>query len=233
MKSDRLRRLIPLVFLLGILALTGCGSDDDPVRATYRIQVTNITHGQPLSPLAVVFHGDDYRAWTIGDAADPALEQLAEGGDPTDFIQGAGDHADVVATATGTGVILPGTTDQVDLTVPAYLPFRLTLATMLVNTNDAFGGVNGKSIGSLAVGQSTVFLAPAYDAGTEANTESAQSVPGPAAGGEGYNALRDDTDRVTIHPGGISHQDGLTGSALDGAHRWDNPVLKVAITRTG
>ena len=109
---------------------------------------------------------------------------------------------------------------------------NLTVVTMLVNTNDAFGGLNGQSLDQLAVGQSAIFMAPAYDAGTEANSESAATVPGPAAGGEGFNAVRDDMDFVRIHPGVISDQDGLAGSALSGDHRWDNPVFKLVVTRT-
>jgi len=71
----------------------------------------------------------------------------------------------------------------------------------------------------------------AYDAGTEANSETAATIPGPAAGGEGYNSTRDDRDTVGGHPGVISADDGLTGSALDASHRFDNPVARITITR--
>lgn len=157
---------------------------------------------------------------------------MAESGSPADLIQAADTDPDVLATATGTGVVLPGATDSVNLTVSRDNRISLTLATMLVNTNDAFGGINGQSLDQLAVGQSAIFMAPAYDAGTEANSESAATVPGPAAGGEGFNAVRDDMDFVRIHQGIISGQDGLAGSALSGVHRWDNPVFKLVVTRT-
>jgi hypothetical protein len=62
--------------------------------------------------------------------------------------------------------------------------------------------------------------------------EDASSVPGPAGGGEGFNAARDDTDFVRIHPGVISGPDGFAGSALDSAHDWDNPILKIVVKRT-
>jgi hypothetical protein len=76
-------------------------------------------------------------------------------------------------------------------------------------------------------------MLPVYDAGTEANDEEAANVPDPAAGGEGFNASRNDVDWVRIHPGVISSEDGLTGSALIGSHRFDNPVIKLTLTRTG
>ena len=77
--------------------------------------------------------------------------------------------------------------------------------------------------------------ARAYDTGTEANTESADTVPGPAAGGgaqEGFNAARDDVrDAVFVHAGVITADDGLTSSTLSFTNRWDNPVMQVEIER--
>jgi hypothetical protein len=72
----------------------------------------------------------------------------------------------------------------------------------------------------------------AYDAGTEANSEAKGTMPGPADGGEGFNASRDDVDFVHIHPGVISMYDGLADSVLGASHRFDNPVLAVTIMRT-
>lgn len=101
---------------------------------------------------------------------------------------------------------------------------------MILPTNDGFVGLD-----SLAIPQTPgtyVYYLNAYDAGTEANSESTATVPGPASGGEGFNALRDDMNFVRIHPGVISAQDGLAGSDLSGDHRWDNPVVKLVVTRT-
>lgn len=232
MKGNRLILLTTIQMLSALLLLTACGSDSNPTSASFRMTLTNITHSQPLSPMAVVLHGDAYSAWEVGASASPALEVLAEDGSPTDLIQAADANPDVLATATGAGVVLPGATDSVELTLSTVSPINFTLATMLVNTNDAFGGLEGQSLEQLAVGQSAIFMAPAYDAGTEANSEIAATIPGPAAGGQGFNALRNDMDFVRIHPGVISSQDGLAGSALSGDHRWDNPVFMLVVTRT-
>jgi len=232
------RSLLLLMTFSTLLWLVGCGSDDgkkvvsDPTPASFGVTVTNISASQPLSPVAVVLHGAEYSAWELGASASNALEVLAESGASTDLIQAADADPDVLATAAGSGVVMPGASDSVNLTVTTADPIFLTMATMLVNTNDAFGGLNARSLDDLEVGQSATFMVPAYDAGTEANSESAATVPGPAAGGEGYNAARDDTDVVHVHPGVISNQDGLAGSALNGNHRWDNPVLKLVVTRT-
>jgi hypothetical protein len=70
-----------------------------------------------------------------------------------------------------------------------------------------------------------------WDAGTEANDELAATIPGPAGGGEGFNADRNDDDRVAFHSGVISQDDGLASSALSANHRFLNPGAQLVITR--
>jgi hypothetical protein len=103
---------------------------------------------------------------------------------------------------------------------------------MLVNTNDGFVGETQLDIGSLAIGESLNMNMAVWDAGTEANDESAATIPGPAAGGEGYNSVRDDNDRVSFHAGVISQDDGLASSVLNATHRFLNPGARLTITRT-
>ncbi|MTI78708.1 spondin domain-containing protein [Marinobacter sp.] len=105
---------------------------------------------------------------------------------------------------------------------------------MPVNTNDGLAAIGGVDLSDLAVGESTMFLAVSYDAGTEANAESADTVPGSAASGvaEGFNAVRDDVrDAVYIHPGVVTQDVGLSTSTLGGRQRWDNPIAVVRIER--
>ena len=232
--------MLKLIAAAGLgLLLMACGgggdgsSSDDTSTASYRVTITNVTNNQPLSPPAVILHTDGYVAWRLGEAVSTALESLAEGGDPSDLITAAEADPNVLASMTGSGVITPGAENAVDVEATFSSDIRLSIATMLVNTNDAFSGIDNRSIASLDVGESITLLIPAYDAGTEANSESAASVPGPAAGGEGFNATRDDVDWVRVHPGVLSSDDGLTGSTLDGSHRFDNPVIKLTISRTG
>jgi hypothetical protein len=218
-----------------LLACGGGGSSSSSIEpaatSNYQIVLTNLTNNQPLSPVALILHSDPFSAWEEGLPASDALEALAESGSPAELLQAADADSNVLATASGAGIVLPGGQASLDVGVDTGEDLRLTVATMLVNTNDAFGGLLSRSIGELGVGEAAVFYAPAYDAGTEANSESAASIPGPAAGGEGFNVSRDDSDTVHIHPGVISSQDGLAGSVLDGSHRWDNPVFKLVVTR--
>lgn len=215
------------------LALSACfhNSDDDEYR--FQVSVTNLTNNQPLSPLAVVLHHAGYHAWTDGMAATAGLEALAEGGDTSGFLADADADNTVLVTASGTGLIMPGATDTVELMPMTDNNLQLSVASMLVNTNDAFTGISAASLGNLHRGESLQFYANGYDAGTEANSETAGTIPGPASGGtgEGYNATRDDLDFVSIHAGVVTADDGLSTSALDESHRFNGPVSLIRITR--
>jgi hypothetical protein len=202
----------------------------------YSITVTNLTSGQPFSPLVYSLHYSGFSPFTIGMPATIGLEKIAESGAADDFISAARSNPDVVMADHATGLTLPGETKMLSVTLSIDMAksnqLLFSLVNMLGNTNDAFAGADGVVIGGLAVDQSLTLNAISYDAGTEMNTESAATVPGPAGGGEGFNALRDDiADQVTVHPGAVTHDDGKTDSTLTQIHRWDNPVARITITR--
>ena len=225
-------RAAMLVTAIGsTLLLSGC--EDDVDMRTFEIKVSNVTHSQPLSPLAVILHTSGYQAWVDGEAASTALEVLAEGGDNSGLLSNAGDHSAYLASESGTGIVGPGSYENIQLEVDAQNGVSLSVVTMLVNTNDAYTGINASSLAELESGESVSFRAPVWDAGTEANTEAAGTIPGPAdAGGEGFNVARSDSnDRIRFHSGIISNQDGLSGSVLTADHRFDNPAAVITVTR--
>lgn len=199
--------------------------------AAFEVSVVNLTIGQPLSPLAVVAHDDSERIFTIGQAASAGLEVLAEGGDNSELLN---EFSDAV-TASGGDPVAPGSSDMVSLEIDGddTAGLRLSVATMLVNTNDAITGLNSIDVSLLEVGDALTFNTVAYDSGTEANSEAPGTIPGPADGGEGLNTERDDiADQVTMHGGVVTADDGLMGSVLNQTHRFDNPVARLRITRT-
>ncbi len=228
-----------LVLTLPFL-IAACGDDDtrevivevevpaeipDPVPVSYDVTVTNLTNGQPVSPPAVVLHSEG-TLWEVGAVASVELERIAEQGDSADFLM-LGD-----ASAGGVGPITPGDSQTISVSINDITDANLTIAAMLGNTNDAFTGINSWSLANLEVGATYTTTRPAYDAGTEANTESATTVPGPAANGEGFSPSRDDTGFISMHPGVVSADDGLSSSALTVEHKFDNPVIRIQITRT-
>ena len=218
--------------------------------AVYTVQITNLTYSQPLSPAAIIMHEPGYYAFVEGQSASVELEQLAEGGDPSGIISTASTQVqflDGVATSAPVGPRSIGS--EITMVVPDLDAdnLRLTIATMLVDTNDAFTGLNAMDISNMAVGDSKAFMAPSWDSGTEANLETADTMPGPAAsaaggGGAaaGFNAARDDLfDRVRLHAGAVTNanasdasMEGLSTSILTEADRWDNPTAKILVTRT-
>lgn len=203
--------------------------------ATFEVTVTNLTNAQPLSPVAVIAHETGFSVFTIGAAATVGLESLAEGGDNAMLIAEADADANVIATSSGMAPIGPAGSETVTVEVleSELSNLLLSVSTMLVNTNDAISGVNSVDIGSLAEGETWTGRGIVYDSGTEANTEAAGDIPGPAGGGEGFNAVRDDrNDRVTMHTGVITRDEGLATSALTGQNRFDNPAVQVRVERT-
>ncbi|PCJ38791.1 MAG: hypothetical protein COA99_11135 [Moraxellaceae bacterium] len=217
------------------LLLTSCGGSNHSNNAdnrTFEISVSNLTAGQPLSPIAVILHQSGYQAWTDGQPASVALENLAEGGSNTDLLTEAHNNSAVLTSGSGIAAIGPGDAENLELTADAFNGVNLSVITMLVNTNDAYTGINASDLSQLAIGESVIFNTPVWDSGTEDNTEAAGTIPGPADGGTGFDATRSTDDRIHFHPGVISNQDGLSGSILTAAHRFDNPAAKITVTRT-
>lgn len=217
------------------LAISACGSDNDkadetpvaPEEYSYSITVTNLTYAQPLSPIAVILHSET-KMWMVGETSSNALEVLAEGGDNSQFIS----ESTSLASNSGEGVVLPGSASTVEVSTTDRNATYFTVAAMLVNTNDAFSGLTGVDISTMAINDAKSWNLNVYDAGTEANSEAAGTIPGPADGGIGFDESRDDIDFIAMHSGVVSQDDGLSSSVLNQSHRFDNPAIKLSITRT-
>lgn len=206
------------------------------VNEIYQVSVTNLTNNQPLSPAAIIAHSSGYSIFTESEPSSVSVEVLAESGDNSEVLLDALianqylDHA-------STGLILPRSTSAtIMLVVPSGSDsdLQLSVLSMLVNTNDAISGLNKVDISGMDVGDTISFAGITWDAGTEANSESAATIPGPASGGqgEGFNTERETLNRVRIHAGVVTADDGLTTSALNEAHRFDNPTSQISVSRT-
>jgi len=233
-----------------LLVLAGCGGNSNNTSApepfatpppppevtfTYEVTAVNVTNAQPFSHLAVILHTQDFSTFSVGDSASVELEMLAESGDNSALLAMADGQDSVFSTASGAGIIMPGMRETVTISTTGVAPLdlQLTVLTMPVNTNDAFTGGNSINLNDLETGESMMFRGLAYDAGTEVHTESASDIPGPVAGGEGFNAIRDDRqDVITMHAGVLTSDDGLIGSVLTNQHRFLNPVGSFRILRT-
>lgn len=227
-------KIIALAVAVLSSTLAGCFHDDDDEPAvssgSYEIVITNISNNQPLTPAAVILHKSGYSPWELGATASTGLEELAESGSPDNFLLEADANTNVSATETNGAVFGPGASATINVTAKDISDLKLSVASMLANTNDGFSGVSGLDISELKTGDSMTVLAKVFDAGTEVNDES--NIPGPAADGEGFTAARETLDKVTIHSGVVTMDDGLSTSALNESHRWQTYAAKVVIIKT-
>jgi len=235
--------LLSVFVFASTLTVSGCFHDDDnndsmkngstKKDSTYSVTITNLTNNQVLTPLAVVIHENGYSSWSLGQLASPGLERLAESGDASSFIQEAQASNFVVNTAIGNSVILPDTSASLSITAPHSHSLEISLASMLADTNDAYTGANHWVIGNLDVGESLSTMTRVFDAGTEANTETGDTIPGPSSTVGASGGYSDDSNDgpITIHPGVVTADDGLGSSALDESKRWLSYAAKVVVTR--
>ncbi len=203
---------------------------------TYEVTIENLTSGQPFSPGVVVTHAKPRSVFRVGKFASEGIRLIAENGDPSTAVSeldGKPGVSAVVATPAPVGCIgCPGpfaSTQTIEITASRRAR-HLSLAVMLICTNDGFVGLNRVR---LPFGDKTaVYYAAGYDAGTEKNDELWTSIVdpcgalGPVAGpADGSN------DRPATHRPIKLHR-GIRGVGdLVKAHDWKNPVAKVTVRR--
>ncbi len=225
-----------------LIALGGLLASAHMVQAQdLEITLTNLTHGTHFTPVVTAAHAGDLAMFSVGDMASPELQMMAEGGDISGLVSILSNaNADVDENPAG-GLLAPASSTTYMLTNADGNDY-LSLAAMILPTNDGFVGLNSWKIPTEA-GTYTAYL-NAYDAGTEANNElvvAGSGAPGvlgiPAApdgmagtGGTGVTTEESNT-MVHIHRGNLG-DDNATGGASDinnKVHRWLNPVAKVTI----
>lgn len=196
----------------------------------YKVSLTNVTPGQIFSPAVVYTHGDCMPPlFKLGQPSSAELAGLAEDAllDPV-VLQAAGSpHVkDVVVLKGVDGPIKPGETASIIVEASWWAP-NLTLAGMLVTTNDAFYALNG-SRGPIFKEKEKEFYLQAYDAGSEANLELCAHIPGPPCGNPGVHAPGPAEGFVHVHSG-IHGIGDLAPSEFD----WKNPVAVLKVKRIG
>jgi hypothetical protein len=191
------------------------------------VTITNLTKDQIFSPPVVVSHRPGFRLFELGQPASEELAALAEDGmtDPlTAMLDGS---SEVISYSVAGDGIMPGHSASIELEV-ARSWSEISLAGMMVTTNDAFVALNGESLPSYLRSRkfTHTLYAKAYDAGSEANTESCDHIPGPPCGSPGVRVTEGAEGYVYVHSG-IHGTGGLDASTWD----WNNPVAKITIQR--
>lgn len=205
------------------------------------VEVTNLTNGTYFTPLLIATHNRHTHLFQTGVAASDHLQAMAEGGDISGLSHDVAAVGGAVAENPANGLLAPGASTSATLSSFGDLRSHLSLAAMLLPTNDGFVGLDALMIPS-DPGTYTYYL-QGYDAGTEANDEIVNgggmpNTPGIPADPGGHNGIggsgaadEDVNHKVHIHRGVLGDDDPAGGvSDLDrGVHRWLNPVAKVMI----
>lgn len=237
----------PLVFLAliamvaGVLAATATatakGEDEQGVK-TWQVTITNLTpvvagnpggSSQPLSPPLAIVHSKKAEVWSLGTVASAGVAAIAEDADNgplTSALDGTPGVRSVETFTKDNGAGAPPvifSAGSLSFTVTTRgEEDRFTLLSMLVNTNDAFTGLDALHLR----GKGGTYYAMAYDAGSEANNQLANSIPGPCCGNPG---VRDPTaDPIAPHAGIVG-----VGDLTPAQWGWSGPAAMIVVERIG
>jgi Spondin_N len=215
---------LTVVLLVGVVAFPAGAAPRDGGARRWQVTVENLTPAgsQPLSPPLVAVHSPGADVWSVGAIASHGVAAIAEDADnaPLEAALPLVPGVETVFTVPG-GPIAPGQARSFEVETRGRFE-RLTLLTMLVNTNDAFTGLDSLQVH----GKGAVLDTIAYDAGSERNNELIAFIPGPCCNSP---FVRDPEGAL------IRRHDGITGVGdLDPAvYGWPEPAARITITRVG
>lgn len=240
MQTSRIQTVAVVIgaLLLGSLAFAQMGE-------TISVTITNASP-QPISPPILISHTLAYQPVVPGNEAAPELWLLAEDGDASELATLARVAPGVHEVTMAPGPLAPGESVTLEIGVTDDAHY-LTLLGMLVVTNDAFvfwgsdwrsaasmDGMGGSDMQDTGMGDDmSMGMTPAiydgvtrvYDAGSEADTESCEHIPGPPCGNPGVR-VTDGAEGVIQLDGGVLGVGDLDPAELD----WRNPALTVVVS---
>ncbi len=193
---------------------------------TYDVRITNATKAQVFSPPVLVTHSRDVALFEVGVPALDELAAVAEDGLGQPLADLAATLPAVVEAQANSAPLLPG--KSAVYAIQGTRTSVLSAVGMLVNTNDAFFGLNSRALPKQK-GESRSYTVIAYDSGTEANNEDCAFIPGPACppGSGNARSTVDAEGYVYVH-NGVHGIGDLVPTGAD----WRNPVARITVTRT-
>jgi hypothetical protein len=218
-------------------------SDDSPDLRTYRVTLVNLTDGQPFSPPVAATHRPGIHMFQVGRFASDELAAIAQGGDEVPMFNlfngaaGATDAIDVGAPLTPVGKVVGSFVDTATFEIMAESGDRLSLATMLICTNDGFLGLDAVRLPSHGA---RAFLINGYDAGREQNTDLSQHLVDPCSAlgpakleGDNNGNLDSGPGVSTDPPVRIHHHPNIHGGGhlSQALHGWRDPVAVAVVSR--
>ncbi len=229
-----------LLIVIGIF-VTASVSQASHTR-TYKVTITNLTDGQPLTPPLLATHSLNIGMFDVGQAANPAIQQIAENGNLGPMIDALSGSSEVHEYLVGDAPLVPAAN-------PGGTPFPssatfyidaapgqngLSWASMLICTNDGFTGLDTVRLPK-QLNVPATYYTYGYDAGTEINTEDFADMVPPCQGLIGVgsdDAGTGETNPALAEGGIIFHHAGVAGgNDLVAIHDWDGPVASVTVER--
>ena len=199
------------------LAVILCAADSS-FAEYYHVEIAGLDPGQPISPAAVVIHGQNYKLFEVGMPATMGLEGLAEDGMAHGLADEAQGMPDVFASLVGGSA--PTFTAH-KFIIEGHPGQLFSFACMLAKTNDIFVGAAGVELP--ADGNPVTVETMAYDAGTEENTGMAAHIP--AFGNVGVGPTENGTVQV-INSYAVQDDPGASGPV---SYTWP-PAARLTIT---
>lgn len=199
--------------------------------AHYSVTIDNLT-AQPLSPPVAVTHQGNLSLFKVRAPASAELEAIAEEGNQApmlDLLSNARQVTEVIDIGSPLGPKQATT-----FRISASPGDRLSMATMLICTNDGFTGLNRVRLPKRGA---EIIWAAGYDAGTEYNTEHSADIADPCSAlgpvslsGDPNGNENDAVD--TRPPGQIQRHPNIqgVGDLIVGDHAWNESVAKITIT---
>lgn len=189
-----------IVLSIPSLAIREARAEAEGAR-TYRITIENLTPArgggasQVLSPPLVVVHSARFDLFRIGQPANQSVIDVAEDAITATGIAAYSADPEVARVTAEGSPLPPGQSQSFEITASGNAN-RLSLVSMLVNTNDAFTGINAIHL----TGRRSEYLVRAYDADSEMNDQLRANIPGPCCGDTGRHGS-DESGVITNHPG--------------------------------
>ncbi len=236
------KKAISLLATVGLAATTFTSqvAFGDNNEQQYKVTITNLTSGQPLTPPVLATHTRNASVFRLGEDSSAEIQAIAENGNNEPLVSALSSSFQVQQVIQGTAPLVPdgnpGAT-PFESSATFYINARgkaryLSIAAMLICTNDGFTGVDSIRLPSK---KKTVY-AVAYDARSERNTEDFADMVPPCqpligvssddAGVGASNPLLAEEGFIIPHPGIAGGNDLQVG-----VHNWADPVARIVIER--